>query len=50
VYAVNISSGQNAVTIADINPTVGTTARNGSPRTFGISAPRTALLTLGAKF
>lgn len=50
VYAVNISSGQNAVTIADINPTSAVTARNGVVRTFGIGAPRTALLTLGLKF
>lgn len=50
VYAVNISSGQNAVTIADINPTSAVTARTGTPRTFGIGAPRTALVTFGTKF
>jgi iron complex outermembrane receptor protein len=50
LYAVNISSGTNALTIADINPTSAVTSRSGSPRTFGIGAPRTALVTVGAKF
>ncbi|MEQ1781506.1 MAG: TonB-dependent receptor [Hyphomonadaceae bacterium] len=51
VYPVNISSGTNAQTIADVNPDA-TVANNrtGALRTFGIAAPRTALLTLGAKF
>ncbi len=50
VYAVNISSGQNAVAIADINPTSAVTSRTGTLRTFGIAAPRTAVVTLGTKF
>ena len=48
VYAVNISSGTNAVTANLVDSTgavVGT--RTGAVRTFGISAPRTAVLTLG---
>ena len=49
-YAGSISSGQNAVTIADINPTSGVTSRTGQVRTFSLSAPRTAVITIGTKF
>lgn len=51
VYAVNISSGTNAVTatLVDVNGAPAGT-RTGQVRTFGISAPRTAVLTLGTKF
>lgn len=51
VYAVNISSGTNALsaTLVDANGAAAGT-RTGLARSFGISAPRTALLTLGAKF
>ena len=51
VYGVNISSGTNALLIPDVNPdaTVAN-GRAGALRSFGISAPRTAVLTLGAKF
>ena len=51
IYPVNISSGSNAQAIADVNPdaTVAN-GRTGQLRSFGIAAPRTALLTLGAKF
>jgi iron complex outermembrane receptor protein len=51
VYGINISSGTNAKTIADVNPnpTV-VNNRTGTPRTFGIGAPRTVLVTLGTKF
>lgn len=51
VYAVNISSGQNALLATLVNATgaaAGTQA--GALRTFGIAAPRTAVLTVGAKF
>ncbi len=51
VYGINISSGTNALAIADVNPAAGiTNSRAGAPRTFGIAAPRTVLLTLGTKF
>jgi iron complex outermembrane receptor protein len=51
VYGINISSGTNAQTIADVNPnpTV-VNNRTGAARTFGIAAPRTVLVTLGTKF
>jgi len=51
VYGINISSGTNALPIADVNPTPGVAnGRSGSARTFGIAAPRTVMLTLGTKF
>jgi len=51
VYAVNISSGQNAL-LATLVDATGAAAgtQTGALRTFGIAAPRTAVLTLGAKF
>lgn len=50
-YPVNISSGTNALAIADVNPdpTV-TNSRAGAPRTFGLGAPRTAVVTFGVDF
>ncbi|MBB5747139.1 TonB-dependent receptor [Brevundimonas variabilis] len=49
-YPINISSGNNALTIADVNPNAGINPRAGQPRTFGLNAPRTMVLTLGTKF
>ncbi|WP_296169531.1 TonB-dependent receptor [uncultured Brevundimonas sp.] len=49
-YPINISSGTNALTIADVNPGPGVNSRSGSPRTFGIGAPRTAMITIGTRF
>lgn len=51
VYAVNISSGQNALltTLVDANGAAAGT-QTGTLRSFGIAAPRTAVLTVGAKF
>lgn len=49
-YPINISSGTNALPIADVNPNAGVNSRSGSPRTFGIGAPRTAVITLGTRF
>jgi iron complex outermembrane receptor protein len=49
-YPINISSGTNALTIADVNPGPGVNSRSGSPRTFGLSAPRTMVLTVGTRF
>ncbi len=49
-YPVNISSGTNALAIADVNPGPGVNSRSGSPRTFGIGAPRTAMITIGTRF
>jgi len=49
-YPINISSGTNAVTIADVNPGAGVNSRAGLVRTFGLSAPRTFVLTLGTRF
>lgn len=49
-YPVNISSGSNALPIADVNPGPGVNARSGQPRTFGLNAPRTLVLTLGTRF
>lgn len=49
-YPINISSGNNALTIADVNPGPGVNSRSGQPRTFGISAPRTAMITIGTRF
>jgi iron complex outermembrane recepter protein len=51
LYPVNISSGTNALLIADVNPDPAiTNSRAGAPRTFGVAAPRTAVITLGAKY
>jgi iron complex outermembrane receptor protein len=50
LYPINISSGTNALAIPDVNPGPGVNSRSGSPRTFGIGAPRTAVVTLGSKF
>ncbi len=49
-YPINISSGTNAIAIADVNPGPGVNSRSGSPRTFGIGAPRTAMITIGTRF
>ena len=49
-YPINISSGTNALAIADVNTGPGVNSRSGSPRTFGIGAPRTAVMTLGLRF
>lgn len=49
-YPINISSGTNALTIADVNTGPGVNSRSGSPRTFGLGAPRTAVITLGTRF
>ena len=49
-YPINISSGTNALLIADVNPNAGVNPRTGFPRTFGIGAPRTAVITLGTRF
>ena len=49
-YPINISSGTNALPIADVNTGPGVNIRNGAPRTFGIGAPRTAVITLGVRF
>lgn len=49
-YPINISSGSNALTIADVNPNAGVNPRAGQPRTFGLNAPRTMVLTLGTRF
>jgi iron complex outermembrane receptor protein len=51
LYGINISSGTNAQTITDVNPDpLVTNNRTGTPRTFGIAAPRTIMVTLGTKF
>lgn len=49
-YPINISSGTNALLIADVNSGPGVNSRSGSPRTFGIGAPRTAVITIGTRF
>lgn len=49
-HAGNISSGQNAQTIADIDPGPGIRAYTGTPRTFSLGAPRTMVLTVGTRF
>jgi len=49
-YPINISSGTNALLITDVNPGPGVNSRSGSARTFGIGAPRTAVITLGTRF
>jgi iron complex outermembrane receptor protein len=49
-YPINISSGTNALLIADVNTGPGVNSRSGSPRTFGLGAPRTAMVTLGVRF
>jgi iron complex outermembrane receptor protein len=49
-YPINISSGTNALLIADVNTGPGVNSRSGSPRTFGIGAPRTAVITIGTRF
>lgn len=50
-YLGNISSTNNAVTIADIDPvTPGNQARNGSAPFYSIGAPRTFMISLRATF
>ncbi|NJC41093.1 iron complex outermembrane receptor protein [Brevundimonas alba] len=49
-YPINISSGQHALNLADVNPGPGVNPRTGSPRTFGVAAPRTAVITIGTRF
>jgi iron complex outermembrane receptor protein len=49
-YPINISSGTNALLIPDVNPGPGVNSRAGQARTFGLSAPRTMVLTLGTRF
>jgi hypothetical protein len=51
IVASATTTHTNAKTIADVNPnpTV-VNNRTGTPRTFGIGAPRTVLVTLGTKF
>jgi iron complex outermembrane receptor protein len=51
LYPVNISSGTNALLIPDVNPDpVVTNPRTGAARTFGLGAPRTAVVTFGVGF
>lgn len=50
LYPINISSGTNALLIADVNPGAPVNSRSGAPRTFGVGAPRTAVVTVGTKF
>jgi len=49
-YLGNISTGTNALTIADVDPGAPVTPRAGSPRTGSLGAPRTAIISLGLKF
>ena len=50
-YLANISSTNNAVTIADVNPDpLVTTVRNGSAPNFSIGAPQTFQVSLGLQF
>lgn len=49
-HAGNISSGTNAINIADVDPGPGVVARSGSARTFSLGAPRTMVLSIGTRF